>query len=108
MTEAQIEHFIGALRFMRGRRVEAVEPTVEAQQDYVSSIDRRMQGTVWVSGGCRSWYLDATGRNSTLWPDSSWSFSRRVSRFQPAHYQAVAGDRRPADPLVGGRLVEPA
>jgi cation diffusion facilitator CzcD-associated flavoprotein CzcO len=108
MTEAQIEHFIGALRYMRGRQVDAIEPTAEAQQRYVSSIDRRMQGTVWVSGGCRSWYLDGTGRNSTLWPDSSWSFYRRVSRFQPAQYQTIAANRRPADPLVGDRLVEPA
>jgi cation diffusion facilitator CzcD-associated flavoprotein CzcO len=108
MTEAQIEHFIRALRYMRGRRVEAIEPTAEAQRGYVSSIDRRMQGTVWVSGGCRSWYLDATGRNSTLWPDSSWRFHRQVSRFRPEQYHATAGDRRPADPVVGDRLVETA
>lgn len=47
-------------------------------------------GGTWVSGGCRSWYLDRTGRNSTLWPDSSWRFYRRVSRFNPAEYQAQA------------------
>jgi len=27
-----------------------------------------MRGAVWTAGGCDSWYLDATGRNSTLWP----------------------------------------
>src|SRR5262249_54112352 len=62
MTEAQIEHFIGALRYMRGRHLDAIEPTAAAQQRYVAAIDQRMRGTVWVSGGCRSWYLDTTGR----------------------------------------------
>lgn len=27
-----------------------------------------MARTVWTTG-CASWYLDATGRNSTLWPE---------------------------------------
>jgi cation diffusion facilitator CzcD-associated flavoprotein CzcO len=103
MTEAQIAHLTGALRHMRRRGLDAIEPTAEAQQRYVAAIDRRMQGTVWVSGGCRSWYLDATGRNSTLWPDSSWSFHRQVSRFRPEEYQAVIGEGRPDS--AGGRMV---
>ena len=103
----KIEHFIGAMRYMRGRSVDSVEPTAEAQQRYVSAIDRRMHGTVWVSGGCRSWYLDATGRNSTLWPDSSWSFHRLVSRFRPQQYRAVVAAPR-AGSMIGDRVVETA
>ena len=97
MTEAQIEHFIGALRYMRAHGVDAIEPTAEAQRRYVAAVDRRMRGTVWVSGGCRSWYLDRTGRNSTLWPDSSWRFHRLVSRFKPAEYQVTTASMAPAD-----------
>jgi cation diffusion facilitator CzcD-associated flavoprotein CzcO len=97
MIEAQIEHFIGALRYMRAHGAEAIEPAAEAQRRYVAAVDRRMRGTVWVSGGCRSWYLDRTGRNSTLWPDSSWRFHRLVSRFKPAEYQIAAASIAPAD-----------
>jgi cation diffusion facilitator CzcD-associated flavoprotein CzcO len=86
MTEAQIEHLIGALRYMRERGVDAIEPTAEAQDTFVRAVDRRMQGTVWVAGGCSSWYLDRTGRNSTLWPDSSWRYYRRAARFAAAEY----------------------
>jgi len=60
-----------------------------------------------VSGGCRSWYLDATGRNSTLWPGSSWSFQRQVSRFQPQQYRTVVAAVRPG-PVIGDRAVETA
>ncbi|HEX2210084.1 MAG TPA: NAD(P)/FAD-dependent oxidoreductase [Longimicrobium sp.] len=86
MLEAQIEHLMGALRHMGAHGIAALEPRREAQEAFVDAVDRRMTGTVWTSGGCRSWYLDATGRNSALWPDFTWRFRRRVARFEPAEY----------------------
>ena len=43
-------------------------------------------GTVW-NTGCASWYLDATGRNSTLWPDWTWRFRQRTASFDPADFE---------------------
>jgi cation diffusion facilitator CzcD-associated flavoprotein CzcO len=85
MTEAQLGHFLGALRYMRESGVDAIEPRDAAQREWTAAVDRRMQGTVWTSG-CASWYLDRTGRNSTLWPASSWSYAWRVSRFWARDY----------------------
>jgi cation diffusion facilitator CzcD-associated flavoprotein CzcO len=97
MIEAQIEHFIRVMRYMRRNGIAALEPRPEAQAAYVDAVDRRMRGTVWVAGGCRSWYLDRTGRNSALWPDFSWQFRRRVKRFDAADYVAPpARERQPA------------
>jgi cation diffusion facilitator CzcD-associated flavoprotein CzcO len=86
MIEAQIEHLLAALRWMRANAVAALEPTEEAQAAFVASCDARMHGTVWTSGGCSSWYLDATGRNSVLWPGATSSFRRRVARFDAREY----------------------
>jgi cation diffusion facilitator CzcD-associated flavoprotein CzcO len=86
MLEAQIEHVLSALEHMRERDAAAIEPRAEAQAAYVAEVQRRMAGTVWTAGGCASWYLDRTGRNSTLWPDSTWRFRRRVKRLDPAEY----------------------
>jgi hypothetical protein len=52
----------------------------------VAEVDRLMRGTVWTAGGCRSWYLDANGRNSTLWPSFVSHFGYRVEHFNPADY----------------------
>ncbi len=93
MIESQISHVIGAVRLMRDRGLGAIEPTAASQQAYVAAIDRRMRGTVWAAGGCRSWYMDASGRISTLWPDFSFQFRRRVARLNPAHY--LQTPRRP-------------
>ncbi|HUG53201.1 MAG TPA: 4-hydroxyacetophenone monooxygenase, partial [Vicinamibacteria bacterium] len=86
MMEAQIEHLLGALRFMRSRGVAVVEPRPEVQEAYVAAVDRLSRDTVWVAGGCRSWYLDRTGRNSAIWPDFTWRYRRRVARFAPGDY----------------------
>ena len=86
MIEAQIEHLMRAIDLMERRGASTVEPRVEAKAAYVADIDRRMQGTVWTAGGCRSWYLDATGRNSSLWPDGTWSYRRRAARLDERDY----------------------
>jgi cation diffusion facilitator CzcD-associated flavoprotein CzcO len=86
MCEGQIEHVVGALRHLRAHGLFALEPRPEAQDAFVSALDRRMRGTVWLAGGCASWYLDRTGRNSTLWPDFSFRYRARVARFRPEEY----------------------
>ncbi len=86
MIEAQVEHVLAALGHLRRSGASAIEPKAEAQSAYVAELQGRTRGTVWVAGGCASWYLDSTGRNSTLWPDFSWRFRRRVARLDPDEY----------------------
>ncbi len=92
--ESQVRYVMGALRAMDERGAGVVEVRPEAQAAYNREIDARMPGTVWSAGGCRSWYLDRTGRNSTLWPGFSYPFRRRTRRFDPERYTLRA--RRPA------------
>lgn len=86
MLEAQIEHMLSAIRYLRQHKLAAIEARAEAQAAYVKSVDKMMRGTVWTAGGCQSWYLDKTGRNSTLWPAHTWGFRRRAARFRPQEY----------------------
>jgi cation diffusion facilitator CzcD-associated flavoprotein CzcO len=91
MIEAQVRYVMQALRYRRARRLTALEPTEEAQAGFIEEIDRQTDGSVWTAGGCVSWYLDATGRNSTLWPGSVRAYQRRVARFDPADYRVHVG-----------------
>jgi cation diffusion facilitator CzcD-associated flavoprotein CzcO len=90
MMEGQLNYLMSALDYLRANGIAAVEPTARAQEEFVAAVDRKMAGTVWSRGGCRSWYQDGTGRNSAIWPHSSWRFRQRVRRFDPAAYRAVA------------------
>lgn len=98
VIETQIEHLIRALRYMKEKNLSAVEPRSEAQSAFVAKVDDRMQGTVWTAGGCASYYLDATGRNSSLWPDTTVAFRRRVAPFDPAEYVCHARTQLRAQP----------
>jgi cation diffusion facilitator CzcD-associated flavoprotein CzcO len=89
MIESQLEHVLGALRHLRDHRLDVVEPRPAAQAAFVAEVDAKLATTVWASG-CKSWYLDAEGRNSTLWPGTTISFARRVERFRPAEYALSA------------------
>ena len=82
MIEAQLGYLRKLLRYRASHGLAAVEPTPQAQARFVTDVDRRTKGSVWTAGGCVSWYLDTTGRNSTLWPDSVRAYRRRLARFQ--------------------------
>lgn len=86
MIEAQIEHVVNAARYLRARGLAAAEPTEAAQAGFMEEVDRRAEGTVWSVGQCSSWYQDATGRNSALWPGSAAAFRRRAEPFDPSDY----------------------
>jgi cation diffusion facilitator CzcD-associated flavoprotein CzcO len=90
MIESQVAHVMGALKEMRRRGAETLEVRPETVRDFNDHLDEQMQDTVW-STGCKSWYLDDTGRNSTLWPDWTFAFRRRAARFEPGDYALTTG-----------------
>ncbi len=89
MAEAQAGYVMGALDHMRDDGVETIEVTADAQRDWNEAIQARMDGTVWLEGGCSSWYLDRNGRNTSLWPDFSFRFARALRRFDPAEHRGA-------------------
>jgi cation diffusion facilitator CzcD-associated flavoprotein CzcO len=94
-AEAQADYVLDALSELDCRGDAALEPTQAAQDEWTDEVQRRSQGTVWLSGGCSSWYLDEAGRNTTLWPDYAYRFAAALSSFRPEEH-AFTPARRPA------------
>jgi cation diffusion facilitator CzcD-associated flavoprotein CzcO len=88
MLESQLAFVTGALREMRSRNAATVEVREDVAERYNAEVQTRLQSTVW-STGCRSWYLDAQGRNPMLWPDWTWRFRQRTARFDPSEYRVA-------------------
>jgi cation diffusion facilitator CzcD-associated flavoprotein CzcO len=86
MIESQLAYVLDALRTMRREGAATLEVRPEAQEQFNASIQRRMPPTVWSRGGCSSWYIDAQGRNTTIWPDFTWRFRHRLRSFDPQAY----------------------
>ena len=99
MIESQIAHVMDALRTMRQRGAETAEVRPEVMESFNRDLQSQLEGTVW-NTGCASWYLDSTGRNSTLWPDWTFRFRRRTARFDPAEYKLGAGRAAPRTPAA--------
>jgi cation diffusion facilitator CzcD-associated flavoprotein CzcO len=89
MIEAQLRYLMGALDHLSTGAVAAIEPTARAQSEFVEAVDRRMAGTVWTAGGCRSWYQDVNGRVSALWPGTTVRYRWRLRRFDPDAYTSA-------------------
>jgi cation diffusion facilitator CzcD-associated flavoprotein CzcO len=86
MLEAQIHYVLEALRVLRERGADTLDVRPEVQESWNAELQGRLRRTIWNTGGCKSWYLDANGRNSVQWPGFTFDFRRRVDRFDPGDY----------------------
>jgi cation diffusion facilitator CzcD-associated flavoprotein CzcO len=95
MIESQVEYVLDALRAMRRRGAHTLEVREDAQAAYNAELDRMTGDTVWVTGGCTSYYIDRNGHNSALWPTYTWPFRRRLREFDAAAYSLGTRVARP-------------
>ena len=78
MIEAQVRYVMSLLKQMKRRRWRAVEVKREKEEAWNNKIQAKIAKTVWLTGGCKSWYLDESGRNTPpSGPASSPSISTR-------------------------------
>ena len=95
MIECQVRLVMSCLRAMRQRDVVLLEPRVEVVRAYNDELQRRLAGTVWMSG-CKSWYQNAAGKNTTLWPGFTVEYAARTRRLNAADYLMQRRDQLPA------------
>ena len=65
----------------------SIEVREETQHAFSEAIREKLQGTVWLLGGCDSWYLNERGGTSVLWPATTWEFTAGLRRLDPADYE---------------------
>ncbi|MGW7516623.1 flavin-containing monooxygenase [Streptomyces sp. NPDC054796] len=94
MIEAQLNYMVDYVRKLDtlGGKV-ALDPRPEAVDAWNDHMQDRMKRTVW-NTGCDSWYLDANGRNTTVWPGTTAEFRKVTQEVRLEEYNVV---RAPAD-----------
>lgn len=89
MMEAQMNYimqYLGQLeKSGEGTYLDVKE---SAQQVYNTRLQQQFGGTVWTSG-CHSWYMNAQGKNTTLYPRLVEHFRQETKKFYPQLYQIV-------------------
>lgn len=90
MIEAQLSYLGDYLRTLGSLGAgAALTPRPAAVDAWNHRVQERMKRTVWNTGGCTSWYLDANGRNTTVWPGTTTEFRRETRAVDPGEYDVV-------------------
>lgn len=86
MAERQIELADQAIRAVRERGAGGIAPRPAAQAAYNRRLQKHLARAVW-SRSCSNWYVDARGRNITLWPHSTWRWALEMRQLRPGEYE---------------------
>lgn len=78
MLESQIAHVLRCYQAMQATDSSTIEVDANRYQIFNKKIQQRLANTVW--HGCKSWYVDESGHNSTNWPGFTLSY-RWLTRF---------------------------
>jgi cation diffusion facilitator CzcD-associated flavoprotein CzcO len=87
MIESQIRYAAHAIAAVDRAGAQALAPTRAAADTYNDELQGELAGTVWNTGGCRSWYLDEHGVNRTLWSGMTWQYWMATRRFRTSEYK---------------------
>ncbi|QUD81047.1 NAD(P)/FAD-dependent oxidoreductase [Gordonia polyisoprenivorans] len=99
MIESQLNYLVDYIATARARGAARVEVTEAAQRRYNAGIAHKLRNSVWVNGGCASWYKDVHGNITTLWPGFTFDFRRETRKFDVAAYDIDrAASAVPAQP----------
>lgn len=86
MAETQAGYIHQALSHILENDI-VIEPEARAEEEFVNDLYERSEGTVWVAGGCKSWYLHPKSQKLTaLWPDFMHRFRIDNGKFSQEGY----------------------
>jgi cation diffusion facilitator CzcD-associated flavoprotein CzcO len=85
MLESQLNYVTKAIRLALKDDV-LVEPKEHMAAKWSREIQAKLPGTVWGSG-CSSWYLNAEGENTTIWPDFTFKYRQATRHFDPRDHR---------------------
>lgn len=107
IMESQLRYTLDCIRRTRDGGYVAVEPTVEAEDRYTTWVHEAMEGTVWASGGCSSWYQNSnSGKVIAMYPGFSFSYRARAGNFRKEDHLFTRADQD-APARINGRSRQP-
>jgi hypothetical protein len=86
LAEAQLDYIVDGLQQIKAQGISklTIKPTVLRHHN--QEVQKHLQTTVFNSGGCKSYYLDANGRNFAAWPWSLATLKKRLSSLNLQDY----------------------
>jgi cation diffusion facilitator CzcD-associated flavoprotein CzcO len=104
MLESQFRYVLQAVTALVNGGVERMDVRADIQTRFNAALDRRLQRSVLVLGGCTSWFKTASGKVTNNWPTFSFLSRWKTRWLKLDDYQV---ERRPP-PTAGGARSETA
>lgn len=89
IVESQTPYIADAMRQVDERGIRSFDVRADPQRRWNEAVQEGLEGTVWNSGGCNSWYIDGTGQNSAIYPWTTVDMRRRMRRFDLSAFELV-------------------
>lgn len=86
IIEAQLTYIIDALKQAIQQNIQTIEPDPVRMAQFNQRVQEALKTTVWNKGGCQSYFIDRNGRNSTVWPWTTFKMRQQLSHFNLNEY----------------------
>ncbi|MEB6479977.1 flavin-containing monooxygenase [Acinetobacter vivianii] len=86
IIEAQLAYIIDALKQAIQQNIQTIEPDPVRMAQFNQRVQEALKTTVWNKGGCQSYFIDRNGRNSTVWPWTTFKMRQQLSHFNLNEY----------------------
>ena len=87
MMESQMAYIMQYIQFVEQTGESAyLDLKADVQKEYNRHLQKQFSGTVW-SSGCKSWYINRAGKNTTIFPRLATTFRRLTKNFDPTVYR---------------------
>lgn len=86
IIEAQLTYIMSAIKQALELGIQTIEPEPEITRKYNEKVQTALQKTVWNKGGCHSYFIDKNGRNSTVWPWTTFRLKQKLKHFDLKEY----------------------
>lgn len=85
-VQGQIAYAVAGIKAVLDRDLRVLDVRAEVQEAYNARIQRRLTRTTWLSG-CTSWYLNADGSNTSMYPGFATQYLRQMNDFRLEDYE---------------------
>lgn len=86
IIEAQLAYIIDALKQAIHQNIQTIEVDPVRMARFNQRVQVALKTTVWNKGGCQSYFIDRNGRNSTVWPWTTFKMRQQLSHFNLNEY----------------------
>ena len=86
IAEHQWDYIAQLIEKLRQGECREICPTREATQEFDETLVAAAKTTIWYTGGCQCWFLDAVGIPAS-WPWNYSTFVAKMTAPEPTHFE---------------------